>query len=149
MSPFDRLFKVVDKAIEDGILEGEVFGQIGEGNYQPRNFEFVRFLDKEDFDAHVARAQLVLGHAGIGVIVQALKSGVPLLALARRAELGECVNNHQVATARKFEELGHIMSFEEGNLEEKLKLLDGFVPKQRTPNKEAVGRRIAEFLLSA
>jgi UDP-N-acetylglucosamine transferase subunit ALG13 len=140
------LFRVVDKAIEEGVIKDNVFGQIGDGTYEPKNFEFKRFLDKEAFDGHISSAQLVLGHAGIGVITQALKSGVPLLVLARRAELGECLNNNQVTTARKFESLGHLISFEEGNLEEKLKLVKVFVPKQRTPNIEAVGKRIADFL---
>ena len=96
MLPFDRLFRVVDKAIEEGVIKDNVFGQIGDGTYEPKNFEFKRFLDKEAFDGHISSAQLVLGHAGIGVITQALKSGVPLLVLARRAELGECLNNNQV-----------------------------------------------------
>jgi len=148
MTSFDRLFKIVDTAIEEGVIRDKVFGQIGEGKYQPKNFEFRRFLDKEDFDEYVSNAQLVLGHAGIGVIMQALNSRVPLLVLARRAELGECVNNHQVMTAKKFETLGHILSFEEHDLEKKLRLVLSFVPKLRTPNKSGVGRRVADFLAS-
>jgi len=146
MSSFDRLFKIVDKAIEEGIIKDEVFGQIGNGKYEPKNFKYERFLDKESFDQHVSAAQLVLGHAGIGVIIQTLKSDVRLLVLARRSELGECVNSHQVMTAKKFEELGHILSFEEDNLAEKLKLVADFVPKQRKPNIAGVGRRIADYL---
>jgi len=146
MLPFDRLFKIVDAAIDEGIIKDKVFGQIGEGKYEPKNFEFKRFLDKENFDNCISNAQLVLGHAGIGVIMQALKFKVPLLVLARRAELGEHVNNHQVITAKKFENLGHILRFEEDNLEEKLKLVNDFIPKQRTPNIAGVGRRVADFL---
>ncbi|MGI9317822.1 MAG: glycosyltransferase [bacterium] len=148
MLPFDRLFKIVDDAIEKGILSGKLFGQIGEGKYEPKNFEFAHFLDKECFDEYISNAKLVIGHAGIGIIMQALNSEIPLLVLARRAEYGEHVNNHQVATARKFEELGHILSFEEDNLEKKLKLVDSFIPIPRTPNIEAVGRRVADFLSS-
>jgi len=146
MLPFDRLFKIVDEAIGAGVITDRVFGQIGDGCYEPKNFEFSRFLDKDAFDDQISDAQLVIGHAGIGVIMQALNSKVPLLVLARRAELGEHVNNHQVATAKKFEELGHVLSFEKDNLKEKLELINDFVPTQRTPNIDAVGRRIAEFL---
>lgn len=146
MSPFDRLFKIVDKAIEKGIIKDKVVGQIGESRYEPKNFEFKRFMDKESYDECVSRAQLVIGHAGIGVIIQALKSKVPLLALPRRAKFGECVNDHQVSTVKKFEDLGHLLSFEEDNLEERLKLVIDFVPKQRTPNIAGVGKRVAEFL---
>jgi UDP-N-acetylglucosamine transferase subunit ALG13 len=146
MLPFDRLFKIIDEAIESGTITDKVFGQIGEGSYEPKNFEFKRFLDKETFDDCISSARLVIGHAGIGVIIQALNSKVPLLVLARRADLGEHVNNHQIATANKFEELGHILSFEENNLKEKLTLVDDFIPTQRIPNIDAVGRRVAAFL---
>jgi beta-1,4-N-acetylglucosaminyltransferase len=146
MLPFDRLFKIVDKAIDAGIIKDDVFGQIGEGKYEPKNFQFNRFVDKASFDKHISNAQLVLGHAGIGVMTQALQSRVPLLVLARRVELGECLNNNQVATAKKFEELGHILSFEEDDLQYKLMLVNSFIPVQRTPNKDAVGRRVASFL---
>lgn len=146
MSPFDRLFKIVDQAIEDGLIEGRVFGQIGESKYEPRNFEFERFLEKESYDKYVADADFVIGHAGVGVIMQALESNLPLLVLPRRAELGECVNNHQIATAEKFESLGHLLSFDADNLEDKLKKITDFVPKRRNPNIAGVGKRVAEFL---
>ena len=146
MSPFDRLFKIMDQAIEDGLIVDTVFGQIGESKYEPRNFAFERFLDKESYDEYLASAEFVIGHAGVGVIMQALESNLPLLVLPRRAELGECVNDHQVATAKKFETMGHLLSFDADNLEEKLKMIDSFVPKQRYPNIAGVGDRVAAFL---
>ena len=146
MLPFDRLFRVVDDAIERGLIEEEVFGQIGEGKYEPKNFEFVRFVDKADFDKYIKEASLILGHAGIGVIIQALDSGTPLLVLPRRQKFGAHVQEHQVATALKFEELGHLLAFEEGDLAEKLERVKTFTPKPRRPRVDEVGERVAEFL---
>lgn len=148
MLPFDRLFRVVDEAIEQGLIDEPVFGQIGEGKYEPKNFEFARFVDKAEFDRYVKEASLVLGHAGIGVIIQALESGTPLLVLPRRQKFGEHVNDHQVATARKFEELGHVLAFEEGDLGEKLERVKTFTPKLRRPRVQEVGERVAQFLKS-
>lgn len=146
MLPFDRLFKLVDMAVENGQLSGEIFAQIGEGSYLPKNYRYERFVEKGEFDRLVDEASLVIGHAGIGVIMQCLEAKTPLLVLPRLAELGEHVNDHQVSTAKKFEELGHILTFDEHNLSEKLSELEGFVPKERRPNIEGVSARVAQFL---
>ncbi|GAB2190228.1 glycosyltransferase [Sessilibacter sp. MAH2] len=146
MLPFDRLFKTIDKAVADGIITDTVFGQIGEGKYTPQHFKYERFVDKNDFDRYVLEANLVIGHAGIGVITQALDSKTPLLVMARLSEFGEHVNDHQVSTANKFEELGHVLSFDENNLTEKLQKVTSFIPKPRNPNVDGVGDRVAQFL---
>src|SRR6187551_132383 len=133
MLPFDRLFRVVDEAVEAGVITDKVIGQIGESQYEPKNYEFQRFVDKLEFDQYVEQATLVIAHAGIGVIMQALESKTPLLVLPRRFELGEHVNNHQVSTAEKFEMLGHILTFQGDDLAEKMELAKSFVPAPRTP----------------
>jgi len=146
MLPFDRLFKVLDTAIEKGIISDDVFAQIGESQYEPKRFEYRRFIEKGEFDSFVHDADLVIGHAGVGVIMQALEAQTPLLVLARRAEFGEHVNDHQVSTARKFEEQGHILSFEEDTLEAQLAKVSSFTPKPRQPNIQGVGDRVSDFL---
>jgi UDP-N-acetylglucosamine transferase subunit ALG13 len=39
--PFDRLVRAVDEAFDNGAIDEEVFAQIGETSYRPRNFEQV------------------------------------------------------------------------------------------------------------
>lgn len=59
----------------------------------------------------------------------------------------EHVNNHQVATAKKFEELGHILvAYSEEELPEKLQQLKSFVPKPRENEAKKVVARISKFL---
>jgi len=146
MLPFDRLFQLIDAAITDGVITDQVYGQIGEGEYLPKNFEYSRFIDKVEFDERVLSANLVVAHAGIGVIMQALSSETPLLVLSRKAALGEHVNDHQVSTAKKFEELGHVVSFEEDTLVEKLEFIKTFKPAPRSPNVAGVGNEVSKFL---
>lgn len=148
MLPFDRLFKIIDDAVASGLIQEEVFDQIGDGNYEPKNFKYVRYLEKGEFDQYINSASLVIGHAGIGVIIQALSSNTPLLVLAREARLGEHVNDHQISTANKFEELGHILTFNEQTLGERLEQAKDFKPSPRKPNVEAVSREIGQFLSS-
>lgn len=146
MLPFDRLFQILDRAVESGLITDNIVAQIGEGKYEPKHFEFHRFVEKGKFDQMVSDANLVIGHAGVGVIMQALDAETPLLVLARKAEFGEHVNDHQVSTAQKFEEQGHILSFEEATLAQQLERIAGFTPKARNPNIEGVGARVADFL---
>lgn len=146
MLPFDRLFRIIDDAVDSGILRGDLLGQIGRGRYTPRNFPTVEMLDAEQFEAQLAGASLVIGHAGIGTITQALAHAKPLLVLPRRAQLGEAVNDHQVATARRFEDLGHVLSFERESLPQKLQALEHFSPRPRKPNARGVAARIGDFL---
>lgn len=146
MLPFDRLFRLVDDAVAQGVIQDEVFGQIGESRYTPKHYAFSRFIDKETYDGYIEKASLVIAHAGIGVIIQALDSGTPLLVLPRQATLGEHVNDHQISTAERFEQLGHILTFDESSLAERLVAVKSFVPMRRAPNVAGVGNRIVSFL---
>ena len=50
----------------------------------------------------------IVAHAGMGTILTALEIGKPLLVMPRRAALGEHRNDHQLATARRFADLGEL-----------------------------------------
>ena len=42
--PFDRLFVKLDELFDNGILEGELFAQIGTATYRPRNYKYKNLL---------------------------------------------------------------------------------------------------------
>lgn len=144
---FDRLVKAVDQAVEAKIILEPVFAQIGLGKYIPNQIEYVVDLEKEVFDRTLSSCQAIISHAGMGNISLALKANKPLLVMPRRKKYGEVVNDHQVDTARKFEELGHILvAYDESELAEKIKLLKTFIPKPRNPNRQGVIDRISQYL---
>jgi UDP-N-acetylglucosamine transferase subunit ALG13 len=144
--PFDRLVTAVDEACRRGFPE-QVFAQIGESTYRPQSFPAVGALDKHQFDDYCRRASAIIGHAGMGTIGMALELGKPLLVLPRRKKFREVVNDHQVAIARKFEELGHVLvAYEAGEVADRMNLLRTFVPRPRHTSPEAVAGRIAGFL---
>ncbi len=147
--PFDRLVRAVDEVFDNGFRDEEIFAQIGETPYKPRNFKSVESLSKNMFDKYLKDASCVISHAGIGVIATALDNGKPLLVIPRLKKYGEVVNDHQVAIARKFEELGHILSaYSVEELPDKLQQLKTFVPVKRENQAQAVADRIARFLQS-
>jgi UDP-N-acetylglucosamine transferase subunit ALG13 len=145
--PFDRLVRAVDAAFEAGLIDEEIFGQIGESSYKPRNFRYVSSLDKDTFDQMCKKASRMIGHAGIGTITIALKHDKPLLIMPRLEKEGEVVNDHQVAIARRFETLGYVLvAHRVEDLPVKISFLKTFVPRKRTGQVELVAERIAKFL---
>ncbi len=145
--PFDRLVKAVDNAFDEGLIDEEVFAQIGETSYKPRNFESVASLEKKTFDERFKKASALIGHAGIGTIWMALEHEKPLLVMPRLKKYGEVVSNHQVAFARKFGELGHVLvAYDVEDLPDGIRKLKSFVPRERKTNPDAVANRIHHFL---
>lgn len=147
--PFDRLVRAVDEAVAEGIIDQQVFAQIGRTNYPPKNIEYVEVIDKHTFDNKVAEANYIISHAGIGSITMALENDKPTLVMPRMKRFKEHVNDHQVATARKFEELGHVLvAYDVEDFPDSICKLKNFIPKKRKANPEAVADRIYRFLSS-
>lgn len=97
MFPFDRLIRAVDDWAEG--RQEEILAQIGNGSYEPRHMRFVRKLPREEFVAQIARADLIVGHAGMGTVITAGEHGKAIVIMPRLASLGEHTNDHQVDTA--------------------------------------------------
>lgn len=97
--PFDRLMRMFDEIAPR--LDGEqIVAQSCDGCYKPTHFTTERFIEPQRFEQLMDSARVVVAHAGIGTILSAMKRGKPLVVVARRADLGEHRNDHQVATAR-------------------------------------------------
>lgn len=103
--PFDRLVRTVDEwALTN---KGQnVYAQIGNSALQPASIEWVAYLSPDETARCIRLASAVVSHAGIGSIIAALQHRKPIIVLPRRAALGEHRSEHQVATARRFGELG-------------------------------------------
>ncbi|MHC4543133.1 MAG: PssE/Cps14G family polysaccharide biosynthesis glycosyltransferase [Planctomycetota bacterium] len=145
--PFDRLVKCVDDAVSQDGFKEEIFAQIGKTSYRPRNFEVVSSLEKRLFDKCIRQASGIISHAGMGTIIMALDSNKPLLVMPRLSKYGEVVNDHQVAIARKFEELGHILvAYDVEELPDRIHELKNFTPRKRKASPHAVADRIRHFL---
>lgn len=98
--PFDRMIRCVDEWANTHKVE--VVGQIGESDYQPIAMKVYRFLSPSDFSIIQAKADVLVGHAGMGTILGAMELGKPLIILPRLASYKEHRNDHQLATAKKF-----------------------------------------------
>jgi len=145
--PFDRLVKAIDDLVAQGKLRPDIFAQVGKGGYRPQNFDFVETLDKVKFDAYFEKAEAVIAHAGMGTITMALERHKPILVVPRLKKYQELVNDHQLATAKHFEQLGHVIAaYDINELTLKLELLKTFKPAPRESQVELVAERIGAFL---
>jgi len=118
--PFDRLVQAVDKWAANH-RETQCFAQIGPGGWRPRHMEWIEFLSPPVFREKLENASLVVAHAGMGTILSALDIGKKLIVVPRRAHLHETRNDHQVATARRLEDMGLVVhASDEKQLLEKL-----------------------------
>jgi len=144
---FDRLVQAVDSAVRQGLIQEEIFAQIGPCSYKPQNMEYVEMLEKRAFESYLQEALGIISHAGMGTITMALDHNKPLLVVPRMKRFREHVNDHQLATARKFEQLGHVLTaYNMEDLPEKVKQLKSFVPRQRKAQPQAVAERISRFI---
>ena len=145
--PFDRLVRAVDELVGRGEIDGEIFAQVGQGGYCPKNFQSVETLDKKKFDEYFEKADSVIAHAGMGTITMALAQYKPILVIPRLKQYRELVNDHQLATAKRFEQLGHILAvYHISELPEKINFLKSFQPAPRANQVEKVSERIGTFL---
>ena len=108
---FNRLLKAVDELCERGTIEAkDVFAQIGYSDYLPKNFNYKKFLDRDEFSMEMGKADIVITHGGTGAIIGAVKKGKKVIAVPRRAKYGEHVDDHQLQLIKQFDELNLICS---------------------------------------
>ncbi|MES9940606.1 MAG: glycosyltransferase [Candidatus Thiodiazotropha sp. 6PLUC2] len=104
--PFDRLIKVIDFWAKDS--NSNVYAQTGPTDTIYTNIECVKYLQQSHFEKYFTDAEVIIAHAGMGSILNALTCGKPIILMPRLASLGEHRNDHQVATAQRFENVDGI-----------------------------------------
>jgi UDP-N-acetylglucosamine transferase subunit ALG13 len=139
---FDRLISAVDAWAEHA--EQPVFAQIGPGGYIPRFIDYENFISPAECLERMANANAIVAHAGMGTIISALELGTPVLVMPRRASLGEHRNDHQLATAARFGDLGQVtVAGDEHELVARLDALDTLTAKG------TIGPHASESLIAA
>lgn len=104
---FDRMVKIIDQWAANNPTQ-DIFAQIGDTNYQPPHIKHSKFLAPQEFVEQIKSASLIIGHAGMGTILTALKHQRPILVMPKLASLGEHRNEHQTATAKYLSAQGKV-----------------------------------------
>ena len=96
---FTRLIKKMDEIAAR--IDEEVIMQIGTVPYEPQNAKYFRYTSFQENLTYFQKASLVVGHAGTGTILNALRFQVPIVVVPRKHEYGEHVDDHQVELAQR------------------------------------------------
>lgn len=105
---FNRLLMEIDKIVSEKKINEKIFAQIGYSDYLPVNYEYKKFLDREEFGKKMDEADVVITHGGTGAIINAVKRGKKVIAVPRMAKYGEHVDDHQLQIVDQFENLNFI-----------------------------------------
>lgn len=147
LHPFDRLVKIVDSLVGSGRIEEPVVGQVGFGQYQPQHMQSFQVLEKNKFDEYMQKSSFIISHAGMGSIITAITLQKPMIVMPRLQQYREHVNDHQLDTARKFEELGIVLvANTDDELVEKIAMVPNFNPAKRQAQIDTLVSRIADYL---
>lgn len=92
---FNRLLKKLDELVGEGKITDEIIGQIGGSEYEPQNYKWHRFMDRDEFQNCRIKADLIISHGGTGALIGALKLGKQVIAVPRLARYGEHIDDHQ------------------------------------------------------
>lgn len=140
--PFDRMIKIIDEWAESQ-RRIDIFAQIGPTNNPPSRIKWARHLPPGEFRNKFRESEMVIAHAGMGSILTAMELGKPLIIMPRRADLGEHRNDHQIATARRFQGIeGIIVTFTDEELRDSLHRLTRVMSAQRI-SRYASGQLVA------
>lgn len=84
---FDELIAEVDSLVARGIIEDDVFAQIGLCETPPRHIDWIRF--DRDMAKRMKRADLIITHAGTGCMMEVIESGKPFIAVVNGGKAGD------------------------------------------------------------
>jgi UDP-N-acetylglucosamine transferase subunit ALG13 len=94
---FYRLInKIDDIAVE---LGEEVIAQIGFIDQYPRHIKWFSYLSFTEVVEYFERASMIIGHGGVGTVINAIGYKKPLILVPRLSGQGEHIDDHQMELA--------------------------------------------------
>ena len=143
----NRLLQKLDEYVEQGMLTDEIYAQIGNSTYKPRHYAYKDFMDKKEFDATIAKADLVIAHSGVGTIITAIHAKKPVVVFPRLAKYKEHVDDHQLDIARAFEMKKYVLCcYENDDLLEKINKCKNFQFDEYVSQQKQIIGIIRDFL---
>jgi len=107
---FNRLLEMVDSLIEKKKIAGKVVAQIGNSTYNPKHYEFYKFVDDKKMAELTSKADIIISHAGAGSVITALSHRKKLIVVPRLKKYGEHVDDHQLDLAAELERGGKLLA---------------------------------------
>lgn len=104
---FPRLLDAVKDLV--GILPKPIVVQHGHTPFGGTDMTTFGFVGMEEFLEQMQKAQILILHAGVGAVLQAIECGRVPIVMPRRRAFGEHVDDHQVDFASRMEQTGLVV----------------------------------------
>ncbi len=106
---FTRLLDYINDLSNEGILKEEIIVQLGTNKYifSDENIKTYDYIP--DYDSVVQKADLIICQGGVGIIMNGLEEGKKIIAVPRKKELEEHVDNHQEEICKKFNDQNYLL----------------------------------------
>ena len=115
---FTRLLNLIEKAN----IKDEIIVQAGHTKYESKKMKILDFIDYQEMENLIEKADLIITHGGTGSIVTTLKKGKKVIACPRLKKYREHVDDHQQQIVDIFSEVGYILKVDENsNLDDLIK----------------------------
>lgn len=145
---FPRLLQIIDELCEEGVVNGtETVAQIGYTNYSPKHYKAFDMTSDEEFKSLVAKADIIIAHAGTGSVTSALKAHKKVIIFPRQFEFNEHLDNHQLELAALFTDKGYTLSaMDKDELREKIQHIDEFIPVEFISSNIKINKLVIDFI---
>lgn len=133
---FPRMLDIVNEAFEKGFINEPVVAQIGNTKYNKKTkMKLITMMSTDEFNKYLEEADIIITHAGVGTIVNALKLKKKIIAIPRLKKFQEHVNDHQLQILKNFAQKGLLIPLKERDkLENALEQIKEFVPNEYVNN---------------
>ena len=121
--------QMLDELVIKEHIQDEIIVQAGYTDYETKNFKCIKFLKEDDFQEYIAKATVIITHAGRGALFSSIKSGKKVIAVARLSKYGEMIDDHQTELTRKLAEEGYILDGT-NSIIDTWKKIDDFIPRK-------------------
>ncbi len=107
--PFDRMINDIDALKNQGLINEEVFAQVGESDIAPSTMSVKQTLTQETLNGHLKESKIAIVHGGSGSMLGAIRFGCIVIAMPRRADMGEHYDDHQFELVGAFRDMGLVI----------------------------------------
>ena len=133
--------------IEEIKIKDEIIVQAGYTKYKSKNMEIFNLIPKDELKQYQQEASYIITHGGAGSIITSLKCRKKVIAIPRKHEYGEHVNNHQEEIVELFDKKGYILGAKDiSQLEEKIKQIPNFKPVKYQSDNSKMLQIIENFI---
>lgn len=144
---FHRLLEEIQKNIDNGNIKDEVIVQKGYTKFESKDMKMYTQLPVNELNELINKADLIITHGGVGSIITAIEKNKKVIAVPRLKKYKEHVNDHQIDIIKSFDDLGYIIGIDNvEKLEDALKIVSDFIPKEYIKNTGNILNIVSEFI---